>query len=314
MKPQVVLSDVENKCSTFTLSDQLEHYIGYSVLENTPRIIEGLKGSYDQQPTARPRDIMPLKDDLPMPLDEHAHKRGWRSSYMPKGNHDPVQLMFHASADQRAECVVVDKERGMRSVMQFEPVSDGVRLTMQVNTEVPIESALCVQQCLRFTGKMNDPWRLKVAHIPYLSELDMQAMGNANGTLTFSRRDDEWMSFPVEHRIFATKSGAALDQNSSGIIDHGLIIRESPKRTEAPDWYWERVAPDANWAQVVSGMYWERTAFVSNRHPADCVHSWFDVGPLDVGEVRVVRGKFYYLEGSKDDLLQQFELDFPVAG
>jgi hypothetical protein len=57
-------------------------------------------------------------------------------------------------------------------------------------------------------------------------------------------------------------------------------------------------------------MYWERTAYVTNRHPADCLHALVDFGPLAKGEERTVRGKFYLVEGNRDDLLAVWKEDF----
>jgi hypothetical protein len=59
-------------------------------------------------------------------------------------------------------------------------------------------------------------------------------------------------------------------------------------------------------------MYWERTAYVSNWHPADCVHALVDFGPLDAGQSRTVCGKFYLIEGTKDDLLAAWQRDFSI--
>jgi hypothetical protein len=72
------------------------------------------------------------------------------------------------------------------------------------------------------------------------------------------------------------------------------------------------VAAGTRWEQIATGMYWERTVAISNRHPADCVHAWVDFGPLDVAESRTVWGKFYYLEGTKDDLLDRWRRDFTI--
>ena len=154
-----------------------------------------------------------------------------------------------------------------------------------------------------------------MAHTPFLSELDMQAMGNANGTLTYARRDNEWFSFPVQHVVYPTHVAFANTRESQGdYVDHGLIVRETPSRQLAPAKYWDRVAPGAVWKQITSGMYWERTAYISNRHPADCVHALIDFGPLAAGESRTLQGAVYFIEGSKDDLLALWQLDFKETG
>jgi hypothetical protein len=50
--------------------------------------------------------------------------------------------------------------------------------------------------------------------------------------------------------------------------------------------------------------------YVSNRHPADCLHAGVDFGPLAAGESRSVQGKFYWLEGTKDDLFDLWQQEF----
>ena len=43
---------------------------------------------------------------------------------------------------------------------------------------------------------------------------------------------------------------------------------------------------------------------------ADCIHSGIDFGPLNAGAFRTVQGKFYWIEGTKDDLLASWQKDF----
>ena len=59
----------------------------------------------------------------------------------------------------------------------FRPVEDGVQMWMRLNTRAPIEGSYLVQQCLRFTGAQNWSLRRHIARAPFLSELDVQAMG-----------------------------------------------------------------------------------------------------------------------------------------
>jgi len=85
------------------------------------------------------------------------------------------------------------------------------------------------------------------------------------------------------------------------------ILRETISRKLAPASYWDRVAPHATWEQITCGMAWEHTAYISNRHPADCLHSYIDFGPLQAGESRTLQGVVYCIEGSKDDLLAIYQ-------
>jgi hypothetical protein len=94
--------------------------------------------------------------------------------------------------------------------------------------------------------------------------------------------------------LYHTPPGLPLvKKRSSGAVDHGLIIRESLD------------------SRCSSGMYWERTAYISNRHPADCLHASMDFGPLKAGQSRTVHGKFYFIDGPKDNLLGAWRRDFP---
>jgi hypothetical protein len=172
---------------------------------------------------------------------------------------------------------------------------------------------MLIQQCLRLTGRMNAAWRVAVAHFPLLSELDMQAMGRPNATLTWARRGGAWINFPVPYTAYPTLAGQAALPGEAP-VDDGLILRESPRKSEAPESYWSRAAIGIPWEQVSAGMYWERTTAISNRHPADCLHAWVDLGPLEKGESVTVRGKVYQITGSKDDLLNVWEKEFNREG
>jgi len=91
----------------------------------------------------------------------------------------------------------------------------------------------------------------------------------------YARRNNEWSRFPVPQVLFPTcAERVKVFGSQNDVVDHGLIVRESPSRQVAPTRYWELVAPGTSWDQITSGMYWERTACISNRHPADCVHAW----------------------------------------
>ena len=79
-------------------------------------------------------------------------------------------------------------------------------------------------------------------------------------------------------------------------IDHALVVRQAAA------------------GRSVAGMYWERSARVSTHHPADCVHAMVDLGPAAPGRPRVARGKIYWRQGTKDDLLAQWKREFSITG
>ena len=72
----------------------------------------------------------------------------------------------------------------------------------------------------------------------------------------------------------------------------GLIIREST---------------DNRW---VTGIAWERFLSAQGHNPWECMHLSINVGPLARNKTRVVRGKIYLFEGSKDDVLSRYQRDF----
>jgi hypothetical protein len=224
------------------------------------------------------------------------------------------QLSFQLSSEEIAHVQYAEKNSQQQCEWYFQPFTHGVRVWATLTTQTEIKGSYCIPQCLRFTGMYNATWRQAIARTPFLSELDMQAMGNANGTLTCARRNNEWFRFPVQYVAYsACSDGLPVFDAQQDLIDHGLIVRESPSRQMAPNKYWELVAANTSWDQITSGMYWERTACISNRHPADCVHAWIDFGPLLAGQSRTLHGVVYFVEGSKEDLLTHWQTDFKEA-
>ncbi len=311
MPSSVVLSEPREMCVTFYWPELAQDYIGYRFAEAEPRFTErpiqtGTPAYVYREYTAQASPV-----EASHSIHHILLQPGWLTDYRQQAPNDPYQLNFQSYPDGSADCSWQINGGQQNATLTFQPQSNGILLHLRLTTGPPIPGAFCLQQCLRFTGVMNDPWRQGIAHVPFLSEYDMQAMGNANATLTWSRRANQWLPFPVPHTVFSV-ANASTDEIavSNGEIDHGLIVRESPSRELAPDWYFQRVAPTATWEQVSSGLFWERSVFVSNRHPADCVHAWVDLGPLAAGDSRLITGKFYFIEGSKDDLLAQWQTEF----
>jgi hypothetical protein len=235
----------------------------------------------------------------------------WQPFYA--GGEDPLQLRFRCAPDGSATISVVENGGLQERSWRFIPEDNGVRIWMTLQTQEPLPGAYIVQQCLRFTGGIGYGFGRTVATVPFLSELLMQALGNANGTLTWARTSSRWQPFPVPFTRYHTEAGSGVYENSAGKVDQGLIIRESAPRDQAPASYWRSVAPDATWETWSAGMYWQRAAAISNRHPADCLHVHVDCGPLEAGETRTVMGKFYWIEGTKEDLLDIWQQEFQTG-
>jgi hypothetical protein len=308
MGPLILLSNPSLQCLTFFWPEHPHWWVGYRVSEGAPET--------GPQIGSPPEDLRADWDVLPKPGGEPLSlaglslpRRRWRTTYQEISHQDPAQLSFQAYADGSASCRL-QVEPGWQLDFTFRPVPDGVQMSLRLTTQTPIEGAFRVQQCLRFTGAQNWSMRRQTACVPFLSELDVQAMGHPELTLTYVCRDGAWLGFPARHVRFTTPfGGASLD----GMLDHGLIVRETLDRQAVPVSYFRHTAPGETWERVAAGLYWQRTAWVSNRHPADCVHAAVDLGPLEAGGSRTVQGKFYWIEGSKDELMAAWRRDFPLG-
>ena len=314
MNPSVVLSNPQEQCVTFYWDEMPNYYVGYRFWEGTPKVTDRPIISRDTQMQATIKRLPTLGNVTTSQSSNQSWKNNWQNTYFERDANRANPLSFKLSTDGVAH-IKYFGEKTHQYEWYFQPFPQGVRIWAKLTANTEIKGSFCLQHCLRFTGMFNAKWRQAIAHTPFLSELDMQAMGNANGTLTYARRHNEWFSFPVQYVVFPTCVKAVSPFDSNGdLVDNGLIVRESPKRDMAPAWYWELAAPNTSWDQITSGMFWERTVCISNRHPADCIHTWVDFGPLAAGQSRTVRGVVYFIEGTKDDILALWQNDFKMVG
>lgn len=72
----------------------------------------------------------------------------------------------------------------------------------------------------------------------------------------------------------------------------GLIVRESTS---------------GKW---VTGIAWERFLSAQGHNPWECMHLSINIGPLERGQSREIRGKIYLIEGTKEQLLERYYQDF----
>jgi hypothetical protein len=296
MKPIVVLSNAKQQCATFFWKENPHFYLGYRFIEHEPETLPTALQGIEALPAAQSEAMPGLTKSVTSNEEGDPWDKNWKTSHIDNDTGSETRLSFTTIPDGSAFCCHGDKRIDQTREFFFEPADDGVRLWMRLTTRTPVTGAFCVQQCLRFTGSTNVEWRSRIACTPFLSEFDIQARGKPHETITFARKGDRWLKFPLPHTCYHTVPGfLLLGEKSGGEIDHGLIVRESLG------------------GKYCSGMYWERTAYVSNRHPADCVHASVDLGPLDSGGSRTVQGKVYFIEGTKDDLLNLWQRDFPVC-
>jgi hypothetical protein len=308
MPPSIFLSDLNNHSLTFYWKDHPNWYIGYRLSEGAPWTMNEPSTGLETQPARSPRQTDFQPGSLPAPVQPPYPE--WRSEYQEPNPDDPAQFAFHSCVDNVTRCSARLSSGPLDLVWLFEPCEDGIWITLQATARAPIPGTYGLLQCLRFTGNLNEYWRRKVALAPFLSEFDLQAMGQPNWTLTFARREERWLEFPVPYTRLATLAGLPLLTQPAPPVDHGLALRQSLDRRISPAWYLEQVAHGAAWDVLTAGMYWERTLLISNRHPADCIHAIIDLAPLQPGQSRQIHGKFYCIEGAKEDLLERWRQDF----
>ena len=197
---------------------------------------------------------------------------------------------------------------------RMQPVEDGIELLWTVRTkETGLPAFYGVQQCFRMSGRRNEEWRRRIALAPLFSEFDLWHDEGGDGaatSLTYVVRHNGWHALPTSRETVGapTRYGCRIDQmrcrgnppdaigpyqaTMLSPVDCGLITRIDRK------------------GQWVCGIYWERTTHVTDHHPADCLHAIVNIGDIAPNSQRQIRGKIYWFEGSKDDLLERWRREF----
>ncbi len=198
------------------------------------------------------------------------------------------------------------------------PVADGIDLLLVVQTDqAGLNAYYGIQQCFRMSGTTNAAWRRTIAQTPAFSEYDLWRRHEkdkpAKTSLTYVLRKRTWQALPATSSPVGARTplGVRVDTERSGgdlaamltvgpykarmleQIDNGLVTRTNRERT---------------W---VCGIYWQRTSHVSDHHPADCLHSIVNVGPIPPNAKRAVRGKIYWFAGTLNELRKRWRRDFP---
>jgi len=210
----------------------------------------------------------------------------------------------------------IDEEHWIRQDWTFylAPVKDGIDILLIVETfNEGLPSYYGIQQCFRMSGRTNAEWRQKIARTPAFSEYDMWAGEKEppeEASLTWVRRKGRWQKLPATRETVGARTplGVRIDhQRTQGKpmdkvgpyeakmlepIDDGLITRSNVQGT---------------W---ISGIFWEGTSHITNHHPADCLHSIVNIGGMPPRTKRAIRGKIYWFQGSKNDLVKHFKRDF----
>jgi len=298
---QVYLTRPSATCVTFVRPGAPETYIGYRIVEQEPERTERPLKTHASQPEVGAGARPPWEVAEPPDIPKGQYTDDWLTNYASKQKRFKGTGRFSTDRNGVAWFEHLEAE-GMVRQLTFHAVADGIEMWMELSSESAIPGAYVVQQCFRLSGAMNQEWRHHVALVPELSEYDLWANEQPPRSLTFVRQDDAWLEVPpVERGVhYDTPTGVEMalmegaESKAIAAVPHGLIVREA-----------------ADGSSVV-GMFWQRTTRLSNHHPADCLHSFVDLGPIEAGGSRVVRGKVYWMAGTKDDLLEHWRRDFPI--
>ncbi len=288
------LSEIRATCVTFVRPGDIDHYIGYRIVEYQPEITDHPISNYAGQPKRKnyPPPSIPDTTLLGPTIPKGMYTKEWLTK------HQSERRYFRSYKNGVAYFRYKENE-GLYRVVVLKAVADGVEIWAWLESEEEIAGSFIVQACFRLSGDTNSPWRHGMAIVPELSEYDLWSTGDTL-SLTYVRQNNAWQQVePLKEKItYYTSSVVNYLQKQQRIVDndlivsHGLIIRESL---------------DGN---NVAGMYWEKTVKVSNHQPADCLHAYIDLGPVHPGEKNIVHGKMYWFGGNKQDLLRHWNRDF----
>ena len=199
------------------------------------------------------------------------------------------------------------------------PDDDGFEMLWVVAArDVGLNEYYVAQQCFRMSGNTNQAWRKKIAETSAFSEFDLWAAQDAERTprtsLSYVRRDNTWQPFPPirEHVACRTPLGVAMDtvRSEGNLKKIAGLEPYGPSRFEPPVDCGLATRTDLDGAWVCA-LYWENTTHLSNHHPADCLHSVVNLGPLPPHGKRAIRGRIYWTKTSKGELLAKWQKEFP---
>lgn len=206
------------------------------------------------------------------------------------------------------------------------PVADGFEMLWVVTTkDNGLNEYYAAQQCFRMSGETNEQWRHKIAKTPAFSEYDLWAEQEAGGlpktSLSFVRRNNRWEAMPAirSHIACRTPLGVKMDAARSGgdLAKLADMFSYEPYANEpyAPSRFEDDIdcgpATRSNLEDSwVCALYWEGTTHVNNHHPADCLHSVVNLGPIRPHSKRAIRGKIYWMKASKDELFALWQKEF----
>lgn len=193
------------------------------------------------------------------------------------------------------------------------PTNDGIEILLEIKTyEEGLPEYYGVQQCFRMSGITNEEWRQEIAQTSAFSEYDLWKKEGDGGktSLSYVVRNNRWEPLPASDSCLGARTplGMAVDHLRT---EGGMMDKVGPYEASMlkPIDHAPVTRTDIN-EKWLSGIYWEQTSHVTDHHPADCIHSIINIGNIPPRSRKVLRGKIYWFEGSKDKLLDHFKRDF----
>ncbi|HPO08544.1 MAG TPA: hypothetical protein PLZ55_07735 [bacterium] len=233
---------------------------------------------------------------------------------------DKLEKQFQARAGAYVYRREIREEKWLPQNWTFYivPVQEGFDLLWVIETfDQGLNTYYGVQQCFRMGGLTNAEWRREIAETPAFSEYDLWAEQEKKGdkftSLSYVRRKDKWESLPAirQHVVCRTPLGLEMDlARSGGNLETITGIEPYGPSVFQPDidcGLATRSTLDDTW---VCGIYWERTAHITNHHPADCLHPFVNIGPIPAHSKRAIRGKIYWMKATRDDLFTRWSEEF----
>jgi len=193
------------------------------------------------------------------------------------------------------------------------PVEDGIDMLLVIQTEeIGLPSYYGAQQCFRMSGKTNKEWRRAIAETPSFSEYDLweSQEENERTSLSWVLRNNIWEELPAMDSCVGarTPSGVSIDNlRFQGDLTRAIGPNEGIPQKPVDLGLTTRTNVEGTW---ISGLFWENTSHITDHHPADCLHAIVNIGNIPPHSKRVIRGKIYWFEGTKDDLLKKWREDF----
>ena len=186
---------------------------------------------------------------------------------------------------------VVAAERGLK--LDMKAVSDGAVMTLTV------------------TNRSDHEWPKLAAIIPCFSpgpETTRNRQFANTHTYFNSPRGLRPLAMKTPREIhFNHRHHDAVESEADNRGKYAWSFKWPKSDVDAMDGLIVRESKDRRW---VTGIAWERFVSVQGHNPWQCMHLSINIGPLKRGETRIVRGRIYLFQGTKETLLARYQKDF----